>query len=66
MNQRLFNFNTIIAKDSEKELWVDVGFPLISSAKDSLGKIPMGINPTDQTTIIGNFANPLCQIFCIR
>ena len=33
-------------KDSKKEVWVwiDVRFPMQSSAKDSLGKFPIGIN----------------------
>jgi hypothetical protein len=40
-----------------------------SSAKNSLGKIPMGVNPTNQTTIIGNIpigfnpTNFLCKSF---
>jgi hypothetical protein len=39
------------------------------SAKEFIGKIPMGINPTNQTLIIGNFpigCNPkhfLCKSF---
>jgi len=51
MQQSLFD----PSKDSKKELWVDVRFPMQSSAKDFLGKFPIGINPTNQTTTIGKF-----------
>jgi hypothetical protein len=36
-----------------KNIWVDVRFPMKSSAKDSSGKIAIWINPTNQTIIIG-------------
>lgn len=48
---------------------MDVWFPTKSSAKESLEKIPMGINPTNQTTIVEKFPirlNPpnfLCKFF---
>jgi hypothetical protein len=33
-------------------------FPIIYTAKDSLGKISMKINPINQTIIIGKLATP--------
>ena len=32
---------------------MDVRFPIGSSVKDSLGKIPLGFNPTNQSITIG-------------
>ena len=48
-------FDSIIGKidDSFKEVWVDARNPMGSSTKKSLGKIPAGFNPTNQTTNIG-------------
>jgi len=57
----------ISSKDSKKKLWVDVRFPMQSSAKDFQEKFPIGINPTNQTITIGKFSigfnptNPLNQ-----
>lgn len=48
---------------------MDVIFPMKSRATDSLEKIPMGFNPTNQTTTIGKFpigfnpTNFVCKSF---
>ena len=34
---------------------MDIWFPMKSSAKESLGKIPIGIYPTNQIAIVGKF-----------
>lgn len=47
MNKRLFDSIIDKMNDSEKMVRVDVWFPTKSSAKESLGKIPMGIHPTN-------------------
>ena len=54
---RVFDF-TGKAKKLEKEVEVDVRFPMKSSTKDSVGKIPMGLNPMNQRTNIGKI--PKC------
>ena len=52
-----------------KEVWVDVRIPIGTSAKDSIGKNPMGFNPMNQTSTIGKIPkdlNPtrfLCKSF---
>ena len=52
----------IPSKELKKEVEVNVRFPIGSSTNDSLQKIPIGSNPTNQTIKIGKFpigSNPL-------
>ena len=59
----------IPSKELLKEVGVDARIPMGSSTNDSLGKIPIGSNPTNQMTKIGKFPigfNPpqvLCNSF---
>ena len=49
----LFDCATRKTKDFFQEVGVDVRIPVKCSTNESLGKNPIGFNPTNQTTNVG-------------